>query len=561
VITFEDTLGVCTAGTEPQIRTRLWGELSKWFVQLPEALRGVFEMTATAIFNRQSERTHRVDGRPWSERNQEAFSGLHNFGKRVLMIMDEASMIPDPIWRACDGMLNDAQTEIVSCVFGNPLRLDGRFPTCFPGGKFSGMWHSIQVDSRTVSLTDKASINEKLAYYGETSNYARSHVLGQFPTASTTQLIPSDWVEGAALRETWQHPADPLILGCDVASGHGEDSSVIYIRRGLDGRSHPPRKFPNTDPVQFAYKIAEAANELGADAIFVDAGGVGEGTAARLRELGLSVHAVYFGAKADYSPDVRCANKRSAMWCAMAQWLKAGAIPNDPELKAQLIGPEASENAQGVLLERKEDMRSRGLASPDIADALALTFGLARVHGSDERPCRARRSPSGQRVESIFGRSPRWSPTAGDAKKVYCAGMAAIARFGQSGGLGGAGCRTGRMAGRGRCQQLVRCRQIRDRSFHSWRSSCTTWMPGDRQCSAHGRPCPAWIATFWRTAMWWEGCRRLTELTSDDVLAHKGLGSGLSRRHPHRFVRSCGHSDRRDCATMARHAFAIGDAD
>ena len=71
---------------------------------------------------------------------------------------------------------------------------------------------------------------------------------------------------------------------------------------------------------------------------------------------------------------VRCANKRSAVWCALAQWLKAGAIPNDPELKAQLTGPEYSENAQGIVLERKEDMRARGLGSPDIADALALTF-------------------------------------------------------------------------------------------------------------------------------------------------------------------------------------------
>ena len=62
------------------------------------------------------------------------------------------------------------------------------------------------------------------------------------------------------------------------------------------------------------------------------------------------------------------------MWCAMAQWLKAGAIPNDPELKAQLIGPEYSENAQGIVLERKEDMRARGLMSPDTADALCLTF-------------------------------------------------------------------------------------------------------------------------------------------------------------------------------------------
>jgi hypothetical protein len=376
LVTFENTLGVVTAGTEPQIRTRLWGELSKWFVQLPEGLRGAFEMTATAIFNRQNERTWRVDGRPWSERNQEAFSGLHNFGKRVLVVFDECSMIPDPIWRATDAMLSDAETEIVWCVFGNPLRLDGRFPMCFPGGRFSGLWKSIQVDSRSVSITSKEAINEKLDYYGLNSNYARSHVLGQFPTASTTQLIPLDWVEMAAVRETWQHPADTLILGCDVASGHGEDSSVIYIRRGLDGRTHPPRKFPNLDPLQFAYRrIAAVANELTADAIFVDAGGVGEGTVAKLRELGLQVQAVYFGSKDDNpSGLVRCANKRSSMWCAMAQWLKAGAIPNDPELKAQLIGPEHSENPHGIVLERKEDMKARGLASPDIADALALTF-------------------------------------------------------------------------------------------------------------------------------------------------------------------------------------------
>ena len=373
--TFEDCLGVVTAGTEPQIRTRLWGELSKWFYQLPEELRAQFELTATAIFNRQHERTWRIDGRPWSERNQEAFSGLHNFQKRVIVIYDECSMIAEPIWRATDGMLNDAETQTIWCCFGNPLRLDGRFPQCFPGGRFAGLWKSFHVDSRAVSLSNKESLNEKIAYYGPESNYVRSHILGLFPTASTSQLIPVDLVEEAAVRESFTDPTDAVILGCDVASGHSEDASVIYIRKGLDGRTHPPRKFPNLDPLQFAYKIAAAARELNADAIFVDAGGVGEGTAAKLRELGLAPHSIYFGSKADNSGGlVRCANKRSEMWCEMAQWLKAGAIVNDEQLKAELVGPEYSENAQGIVLERKEDMRTRGLGSPDTADALALTF-------------------------------------------------------------------------------------------------------------------------------------------------------------------------------------------
>jgi hypothetical protein len=406
LMTFEDCLGVVTAGTEPQIRTRLWGELSKWFVQLPEGLRAQFEMTATAIFNRQSERTHRIDGRPWSERNQEAFSGLHNFGKRVLVIFDECSMIPDPIWRACDGMLNDAETQIIWCVFGNPLRLDGRFPMCFPGGRFSGMWRTFQVDSRDVSIANEESINEKLEYYGLNSNYARSHVLGQFPTASTTQLIPLDWVKMAAVRETFTHPADALILGCDVASGHGEDSSVIYTRKGLDGRTYPPIKFSNLDPLQFAYKIAAVALERGAEAIFVDAGGIGLGTVAKLRELGLQVHAIEFGGKSDNPSNLaRAANKRAEVWLAMAQWLKeAGAIPNDPELKAQLIGPEYSENPRGIVLERKEDMKARGLASPDCADALALTFAAPVFSQLSELP-----GPGNHLVVS------EWNPFSDDA--------------------------------------------------------------------------------------------------------------------------------------------------
>jgi hypothetical protein len=203
------------------------------------------------------------------------------------------------------------------------------------------MWKSFHVDSRTVRLSNKESLNEKIAYYGPESNYARSHILGQFPTATSSQLIPLDVVEMAALRDTFVHPTDATILGCDVASGHGEDSSVIFIRKGLDERTHAPRKFPNLDPLQFAYKVAAAAKELNADAIFIDATGVGEGTAAKLRELGLTPHSVHFGSKADNAGGlVRCANKRSECWTKMAEWLKAGAIVNDEQLKAELIAPE-----------------------------------------------------------------------------------------------------------------------------------------------------------------------------------------------------------------------------
>src|SRR6516165_5966039 len=380
LVTFEDTIGVITAGTEGQLRTRLWSEISKWHSKLPDGLRAQFELTATAIFNKQSEKTWRVDGRPWTERNKEAFSGVHNYRKRVIIVFDECSMIPDTIWDATSGMLSDAETEIIWCVFGNPTRNSGRFPLLFPPGKFADMWKHRRVDSRDVSLTDKAAIEEKLSFYGPESNYARSHVCGLFPLATATQLIPSDRVEAAAVRrDAAAHSADPIILGVDVASGHGTDMSVVSVRQAPDARSLGGQyKFPGVDPNALCYEVAKIANEVGATAIHVDATGIGDGTAARLRELGLPAHPVYLGSRAPQG-DVRCANMRAYCWTMMAQWLKVGAIKNDADLKAQLCAPEYSETERGLVIEKKEHMRERGLASPDCADALSLTFAYPAV--------------------------------------------------------------------------------------------------------------------------------------------------------------------------------------
>jgi hypothetical protein len=378
LITFEDTVSVVTAGSETQLRTRLWSELSKWHSQLPKTLRDQFTLTATSLFATAAERTWRCDARPWTERNKEAFSGVHNFRKRVVIIFDECAMIPDSIWDATSAMLSDAETEIVWAVFGNPTRNTGRFPLLFPPGRFADTWTHRSVDSRKVSLTDKASLNEKIAFYGENSNYVRSHIKGEFPTATAETLIATDTVEMAAARDSFVDPRAPVVIGVDVASGHGDDSSCIVVRRGLDARSVKIQRYPGLDPIAFSYKIAVAARTHEANAVFVDATAIGEGCIGKLRELNVpNVHAIYFGGKSDNPNGVcQCANKRAELWVAMAQWLKEGGAipPDDATLKAELTAPEFSENPRGLIIERKADMRARGLASPDSADALALTF-------------------------------------------------------------------------------------------------------------------------------------------------------------------------------------------
>src|SRR5215510_13728774 len=93
ISTKPDTRGVITANTETQLKTKTWAELGKWYHLF--IAKHWFKLTATAIFNEDRERTWRIDMVPWSERNSEAFAGLHNKGKRIILLMDEGSAIPN----------------------------------------------------------------------------------------------------------------------------------------------------------------------------------------------------------------------------------------------------------------------------------------------------------------------------------------------------------------------------------------------------------------------------------------------------------------------------------
>jgi hypothetical protein len=383
--TAADTRGVVTANTETQLKTKTWAELGKWF-QLFEGNESL-KLTATAIFVKDDpngvshERTWRIDMVPWSENNAVAFQGLHNEGKRLIMIYDEASGIPDPIWEAGDGCMTDKNTERIWCVFGNPNLPKGRFRECFPGGRFSAVWQSRGVDSRSVTFTDKGELNRWVDEYGEDNDFVRVRVRGVFPRAGSMQFI-DDWIAGEAQeREMDLRVHDPLVLGVDVAR-FGDDASVIYFRKGRDGRSIAPMCFRGLDTMTLAGRVAEVWNQYGADAVFVDGGGVGGGVVDRLRQMHIPVTDVQFGSKPDDTgyltgdEGVRYANKRAEIWGSMRAWLKSGGtIPPDQELRQQLTNLQYAFNVRNeIQLEKKEDMKKRGLSSPDIADALALTF-------------------------------------------------------------------------------------------------------------------------------------------------------------------------------------------
>lgn len=376
VATRPNCAGVVTANTRDQLVNKTWRELSKWNAK---AINGHwFDWSATAFRGKESPETWFIAAQPWTKERSEAFAGLHE--KDVLVLYDEASAIEDVIWEVSEGAMTEKGALWV-CL-GNPTRNTGRFRECF--GRRKHRWITRQIDSRSAKRANKEQIQQWVDDYGEDSDFVRVRVRGVFPRAGSMQLIPSDVVEEARKRDCDALFSDAIVLGVDVAR-YGDDQSVIAIRQGRDGKSRPWRRYRNINTMELAARAAETAWDYRADAIFVDGTGVGAGVVDRLGQLslppGCAVYEINFGSKPDtdfITEGVRAGNKRAEIWWNMGQWLKRGSIPDSQEIEDDLIGPEYGYNADNaIMLEKKEDMKKRGLPSPDNGDALALTFAYA----------------------------------------------------------------------------------------------------------------------------------------------------------------------------------------
>jgi hypothetical protein len=383
VCTYPDTRGVVTANTDTQLRTKTWAEVAKWFHLMNPLVRARFVQTATAIYSAQPghDKTWRIDALPWSESNPAAFAGLHNAGKRVLIAFDEASEIPRVIWETMQGATTDLDTQIIWVVAGNPTRNSTVFQEVIEGRQRHD-WHHRRIDSRTVKRTNKLLLDSWVAAWGEDSDFVRVRIRGMFPKSGSIQFIPADMVKAARTRPISYVAHEPLVAGLDVAR-YGTARSVLRPRRGRDARTMPKKVWRGVDTMTLAGDVALWCAENRPDALFVDEGGMGVGVLDRLLQLKVpNVYGINFGSAGgdvefNGTPNIKTANKRAMMWSAMRGWLPLGCIEDDDDLEADLIGVEYGFNKDNaILLESKEHMAARGLASPDDGDALALTFAM-----------------------------------------------------------------------------------------------------------------------------------------------------------------------------------------
>lgn len=367
--TCEDCKIVVTANTENQLRTKTWPEIAKW--QRLSITKDWFTCTKTAIYSNDPNHSNawRADAVPWSENNTEAFAGLHNQGKRIILIFDEASNIADLVWEVAEGALTDENTEIIWIAFGNPTRNTGRFRECFR--KFKHRWKTKQIDSRTVEGTNKEQINKWIEDYGVDDDFVKVRVRGIFPSTSEKQFIPTGLTDEAMKRTVTQAEVShaPIIIGVDPAYS-GDDDAVIYMRQGLHSKFLWSGS-KTTDDIVMAKRIADYEDQYGADAVHIDFG------------FGTGIYSVGMGWGRDWqlvkfagaSTDPQMLNKRGEMYNNVKSWLKIGGAIDDQDTADDLSVAEYKVRLDGkIVLEAKEDIKKRIGRSPGKGDALALTF-------------------------------------------------------------------------------------------------------------------------------------------------------------------------------------------
>lgn len=375
--------------TSDNLSDNLWTELAKWRNR-SEFLRANFTWTKTRITGNEQPDEWFMVARGWSksaDSNSQmgALAGLH--ADNILFVIDECGDVPDAVMASAEAILatgGAAGKDARILMAGNPTQRSG--PLWRACTKDRNLWTVVTItgDPDSPKRSTRISVDwarSQIEQYGRENPWVQANVFGEFPSASPMNFFDSVEVDRAIAREAAASMYDPLVFGVDVAR-FGDDRSVIVIRKGPDARTHPPIVLRNVDTMALASHVSTLYDRYQPDGVFVDGGGIGAGVIDRLRQLKVPVFDVQFGANADRAQTEKdptlYRNKRAEMAGVLREWMKAGALPDLPELKQEMSALQYSfqvyKGKDSIILEPKDIFKAREGYSPDLLDALMLTF-------------------------------------------------------------------------------------------------------------------------------------------------------------------------------------------
>ena len=397
---------VATAPTKQQLHDVLWSEVDKWMNNSP-LLPLMVKWTKTYVYLRGYEKRWFAVARTATK--PENMQGFHE--DNMLFIVDEASGVADPIMEAITGTLSGENNKLL--LMGNPTKTSGTFYDSHTADRALYRCHT--VNSENSRRTNKDNIAAMKRKYGENSNVVRVRVYGEFPEQEDDVFIPISFLEQSIKTEMSEATArafgkyrdgagnlqpidvsgvERIEIGCDVAR-FGDDKTCIGYRVNEVVQIY--KKYNGKDTTWTTGTIAKLYKELkqrfqfkGQIGVKVDDGGVGGGVVDQLRNLRKSEPAVFgdmvilpvnFGVsiKHRYYAD-STTYMMGVVRDLIAPYDNFGhphtpeiILPDDSDLIGQLSCRKCGFLPNGKQkVESKQDMKDRGLSSPDEGDCILL---------------------------------------------------------------------------------------------------------------------------------------------------------------------------------------------
>ncbi len=364
LLSWDDAVVITTAPTGRQVKEVLWREIRKACV-------GKNLYPSTSVLQTQIDLGEKWFALGLSTDEPDKFQGYHS--PHLLVVVDEASGVSEETFQAIDGL-----RPMRVLLIGNPMRNSGRFADDFKHPNVSKIRISafdtpniIEKKMIIPGLVTPEDIERMKVRYGEDSDVYRVRVLGEFPLQEASSLFSVDSIQDAVNRKVEIQSQFEKKMGVDVAR-FGDDRTVITIRQME--KVVKREIFSKRDTMEVAGLVLKTAKEekVLPENINVDVIGLGAGVVDRLKEQGWNVNAVNVSDKADDGEHY--ANKRAELYGGkLKEWIKTADLNDDEYFELANITYKFNSKGQ-MLIESKEDMKKRGLPSPDISDSLMLTF-------------------------------------------------------------------------------------------------------------------------------------------------------------------------------------------
>lgn len=425
---------VTTAPTAPQVSAILWEDIRK--LHQTGKMRyeqGLSPMPMPGYITQDDDwksdmGVRMAMGRKPADDNDHAFQGIHR--RYVLVIVDESCGIKEKLWQGVESITTTSDSRVLA--IGNPTDPSAPFKRFF---SIPELWHSMGISSFdspnfTVDhrghytdedrekfecdnpvdcklrewakrydrdaelpewilpmLPNKTWVNERRVEWGEDSAIWSGKVLGEFPVTSENTLFSLQTMQTGWDRAIIPANTAHVVLGVDL-SRFGSDNSAVYVNdsgkvRLVDSWGGKGDEV-KLDGMESAERIHKLALDTGASEVRIDGEGVGGPILDQVVRLAEGAYGVVEMRGSAASPDLkRWANARAYWYDNVKDQMRNGNV--DIDIKDERLSDELQaiqyhfKNRWGSLqIESKDDMRKRGMKSPDFSDA--FVYAVAEVH-------------------------------------------------------------------------------------------------------------------------------------------------------------------------------------